>query len=322
MGSHFSNSNTGKGKPPIPNTLEKQVSKDIEERKAHPATVIAAAPVSFDHVATQLGEPLDDASSGTLLSYYQALVDWGATEDGQLCSDSLKYIRDYGDLRKWKSTHEASLPPNQYNHDLVIKMNDLWKEYIWKGTYDPKKGYQNEHVINISDPLSKAFNDAIEVEWMDKGKISLDLFDVAQRELIALINDPHSRIWKKWHESTKRSEWLQTADGQTWAEAHPIPDVSAHSDYQDLLFIPPSAHRQYANYYEPLSDYAPQQLSYHGSSYNEHNEVNTLSLIVLLIIICIVCIVKDILLCTGCFVFGRAWPLTRKNVDDDHNELV
>eukprot|EP01084_Bolivina_argentea_P155983 271802_1 len=135
MGSHFSNSNTGKGKPPIPNTLEKQVSKDIEERKAHPATVIAAAPVSFDHVATQLGEPLDDASSGTLLSYYQALVDWGATEDGQLCSDSLKYIRDYGELRKWESTHkgDANVNPEQYNHDLVIKMNALWKKYIWTG---------------------------------------------------------------------------------------------------------------------------------------------------------------------------------------------
>eukprot|EP01083_Nonionella_stella_P016390 45764_1 len=103
MGSHFSNSNTGEGKPSqsqapiaIPITLERKVSLDIDEHNTHPETVIAAAPVSFDHVATQLGEPLDDASSGTLLSYYQALVDWGATEDGQLCSDSLKYIRDYG----------------------------------------------------------------------------------------------------------------------------------------------------------------------------------------------------------------------------------
>eukprot|EP01083_Nonionella_stella_P315556 1140207_1 len=318
MGSHFSNSNNDKGQPPqsqapIPTTLETRVSLDIDEHKTRPETVIAAAPVSFDHVATQLGEPLDDASSGTLLSYYQALVDWGATEDGQLCSDSLKYIRDYGELRKWESTHKGE----QYNLDLVEKMNDLWKKYIWKGKWDSnKRSLENEHVINIPDRLSRAFNDEKEVGWVPKGnsKISLHLFDAAQAQVMGMIKNPEGDIWNKWHKSRKRSEWLQTADGQTWAEAHPIPDVSAHSDYQDLLFIPPSAHRQYANYYEPLSDYAPQQLSYHGSSYNEHNEVNTLSLIVLLIIICIVCIVKDILLCTGCFVFGRAWPLTRKNV--------
>eukprot|EP01083_Nonionella_stella_P194426 717151_1 len=92
--------------------------------------------------------------------------------------------------------------------------------------------------------------------WI-KGRYRWGLFDTAKVEVIALINDPHSLIWNKWHKSTKRSEWLQTAYGKEWATAHPILEVSAHSDYQDLLFIPPSAHRQYGNYYEPLSDYAP-----------------------------------------------------------------
>eukprot|EP01084_Bolivina_argentea_P319009 553334_1 len=318
--------------PTIPITLELEtaVYDNIEEHKTDPTKVIAVPePVSFEHVATQLGEPLAGAPGSTLQSYYQALLDWGATPAGHLCSDSLLYSKQYGELLRFVKTHKNDPNQDGYNAALKAKMDKLWKDFIWKGKFEHGR-YENLNFINIGGELCDQFDAERKAGWNPQEQFIL--FHRAQKEVISMIGSRQTGIWDSWHESPAYIAWLQTAEGKEWAAAHP--NVDAHSDYQDLLLVRPfdyaefnyndlpSAHREYGDYYESLGDYIPQRLAYHGSSYNEHNEVNTLSLVVLLVIICIVCIVKDILLCTGCFVVGRAWPLKRKNVEDDHGDLV
>eukprot|EP01084_Bolivina_argentea_P319008 553332_1 len=297
--------------PMITEQLEKKLSEDIQIHQEQPKKAITA-PTSFQDVVEQLGE----ASESTFQSYYEALVDFGGTEEGQYVQDSLLYSKKYGELRQYATMHKNDAT---YNADLVQKMNALWKEYI--ETRGPGEwGWNNEHCINLESGLREKFKNAQAAGWQDPQK-ALILFEDAQKALILMLDGQNQGFWNAWHLSQKYKDW---------AKAHDIVAHSAHSDYEDLLLAEynnlalPSAHREYGNYYEALSDYVyvPQQIPYHGSSYNQHHEVNTLSLVALLIITCIVCIVKDIFLCTGCFVIGRAWPLKRKNVEDDHGDLV